>query len=56
MKWVEKDLQMVAEAAHDANINMPLSVTTKEIYNAALQAGFGELDFAAIYSYLNKER
>ena len=55
LQWMVKDLEMVTEAANDTNVNMPLSAATKDLYHSALQAGLGELDFAAIYSFLNRD-
>lgn len=53
LKWMRKDLHMVATAAYDAEVAMPLAALTGELYQQAVAAGFGDLDFSAIYRQLN---
>lgn len=52
LQWMQKDMQMVAEAAYAVGTAMPLANVTKEIYRLAMQQGLGEADFSAIYAYL----
>ena len=49
LKWMHKDMQMVATAAYDTNTPMPLANLTKELYQAAIKRGHGDEDFSAIY-------
>ncbi len=52
LQWMQKDLQMAAVAAFDAGAALPLGNAAKEVYRLAMQSGFAEHDFAAIYSFL----
>ncbi|MEM8862217.1 MAG: NAD(P)-dependent oxidoreductase [Chloroflexota bacterium] len=52
LRWMQKDVQMAAVSAYETGISMPIANVTKEIYQMATQAGFGDQDFSAIYSFL----
>lgn len=54
LQWMRKDLQMAALAAYETAVPMPLAQSTKELYTQAMNAGLGELDFAAIYRFLQE--
>lgn len=49
LKWTQKDMQMVATAAYDVGVPMPLANLTKELYQTAVKRGHGDEDFSAIY-------
>ncbi len=49
LKWMQKDMQMVATAAYDVGVPMPLANLTKELYQGAVKRGHGDKDFSAIY-------
>ena len=49
LKWMQKDMQMVATAAYDIGVAMPLANLTKEVYQGAVKRGHGDEDFSAIY-------
>lgn len=51
LRWMQKDLQMVAIAGYETKVSLPLANITKEIYQQAIQQGFGQQDFAAIYDF-----
>ncbi len=53
LKWMNKDLALVANAAYENNVAMPLANNAKEIYRLAQLHGHGEHDFAAIFQYLS---
>ncbi|MEM7334978.1 MAG: NAD(P)-dependent oxidoreductase, partial [Chloroflexota bacterium] len=53
LKWMHKDLQMVALAAYENDVPMPLAHATKELYAQAIKSGHGDQDLAAIYEYLS---
>lgn len=53
LRWMHKDLQMFLEAAGDTNVTVPLATATKDVYQAAIQDGLGEVDFSAIYRFYN---
>ena len=52
LQWMQKDLHMVAIAANEAGVAIPVTSNVKEIYRLAMQQGLGEKDFSAIYSFL----
>ncbi len=49
LEWMHKDLHMVALAAYEAGVAMPLSDASKALYQKALQRGLGRQDFTAVY-------
>ena len=55
LKWMQKDMQMVATAAYDAGVPMPLANLTKELYQAAVRRGHGDEDFSAIYEDMKED-
>ena len=52
LQWMHKDLHMAALAAYTAQVGIPLTQITKEIYQGAIQAGFGAADFSALYKHV----
>lgn len=50
--WLQKDLQMANQSAYELGVPMPVNSAAKEAYLLAVQNGFGELDFSAIYRFL----
>lgn len=52
LRWMQKDMQMVAETAFSTGVAMPTANIAKEIYQLATQYGFGDEDFSAIYAFL----
>ena len=54
LKWMQKDLQMVAIAGYQTKIPLPLTNLTKEIYQQAIQQGLAERDFTAIYNFMSQ--
>ena len=55
LRWLQKDLEMVAQTAYEQGVAMPIGNAAKEIYQLAVRRGLGDLDFSAIYAFL-KER
>ena len=56
LQWMQKDMQMVATAAYESGVPMPLANLTKELYQLAIQAGWGEEDFSAVYQFMQGGR
>ena len=54
LRWMQKDLQMTAVTAYEAGVPMPLGNIAKEMYQQAIQNGWGDSDFSAIYEFLNQ--
>ncbi|MGB7337250.1 MAG: NAD(P)-dependent oxidoreductase [Phototrophicaceae bacterium] len=52
LRWMQKDMQMVAETAFSTGVSMPTANITKEVYQLASQYGFGDDDFSAIYAFI----
>ena len=55
LKWMNKDLALVCDAAYENDVAMPLANSTKEIYRLAKLHGHAEHDFAAVYQYLSAQ-
>ncbi|WP_092219809.1 NAD(P)-dependent oxidoreductase [Desulforhopalus singaporensis] len=53
LRWMRKDLQLVAKTAYEQNVSLPATNVIKEIYGLAQRSGLGDSDFAAIYQYLS---
>ncbi len=54
LRWMHKDLQMVATAAYESGVAMPLASVAKEVYQLAVQRGLGEGDFAGVAAFYGK--
>ncbi len=49
---MEKDIDLVLDAAHDAGVALPLANEMKVHLRAAIEAGYGDDDFIALFLYL----
>lgn len=54
LKWMEKDLHLAAVTAHEEEVAIPAGAVTKETFALAARKGLGELDFSAIYRFINE--
>ena len=54
LKWMQKDLQMAAEAAYDTGAALPVANSAKELYQFAVQHNLGDHDFSAIYEFMKQ--
>lgn len=54
LQWMHKDLHMAAIAAYETAVPTPIMQSAKELYAQAMQAGYGEQDFAAVYQFVNQ--
>lgn len=54
LRWMQKDLQMASETAYEVGVAAPVANAAKELYRLAIQKGLGQLDFSAIYSFLQE--
>jgi 3-hydroxyisobutyrate dehydrogenase/glyoxylate/succinic semialdehyde reductase len=52
LRWIQKDLQMATVAAYETGSVMPLANAAKEIYRLADQKGLGDLDYSAVFKFL----
>ena len=56
LKWMNKDLALVADAAYENEVAMPLANSAKELYRLAQLHGYADSDFASIFHYLDKKK
>ena len=54
LKNLKKDLDTITAAAKDFGAILPIAERANEIYNDALDAGFGEIDYTGILAYIKK--
>jgi len=54
LKNLKKDLDTITAAAKDFGAILPITERANEIYNDALDAGFGEIDYTGILAYIKK--
>jgi 3-hydroxyisobutyrate dehydrogenase-like beta-hydroxyacid dehydrogenase len=52
LKLMHKDLELAMEAAYAQNLAMPATAAVKEVYGAAKAQGKGDLDYAAVITFL----
>ena len=52
LKWMHKDLALAMDAAYAQGVPMPTAAAVKEVYAAARAQGKGDLDYAAVITYL----
>jgi len=52
LRWMRKDLHLVAQTAYENGVALPVLNAVKEIYALAEKHGLGKEDFAAIYRFL----
>ncbi len=48
----EKDFDLVLEAARSAGVRLPLAAEVKTLLRSAIEAGYGDDDFMALFPYL----
>ncbi len=56
LRWMHKDMQLIAETAYEAGVAMPAANVVKEIYSLAVRKGLGEQDFSAVYKLLSEKK
>ena len=54
LKLMHKDLELAMEAAYAQNVPMPAAAAVKEVYGAAKAKGKGDLDYAAVITFLEE--
>jgi 3-hydroxyisobutyrate dehydrogenase-like beta-hydroxyacid dehydrogenase len=52
LKWMHKDVTLAMEAAFAQGVPMPAAAAVKEVYGAARAQGKGDLDYAAVVTFL----
>ncbi|HEU5264257.1 MAG TPA: NAD-binding protein, partial [Gaiellaceae bacterium] len=51
---MEKDVDLILDAAAEAGIELPLATAMKQLVRAAVDDGYGDHDFLALYLKLRK--
>jgi len=51
---LKKDLTTINEAAKSFGVTLPMSTRAEEIYQKAIENGFGDLDYTGILAYLKQ--
>jgi len=51
---LKKDLNTINEAAKSFGVTLPMSIRAEEIYQKAVENGFGDLDYTGILAYLKQ--
>jgi 3-hydroxyisobutyrate dehydrogenase-like beta-hydroxyacid dehydrogenase len=54
LKLMHKDLELAAEAGYAQNVPLPTLAAVKEVFGAAKAQGKGDLDFAAVVTFLEE--
>ena len=55
LRWMLKDLQLDQKTAGEFNIDLPITKSASDVYTEAVKKGFGDLDFSAVYKYVNEK-
>jgi 3-hydroxyisobutyrate dehydrogenase-like beta-hydroxyacid dehydrogenase len=54
-RLMEKDLDLVLDAAQAAGVRLPLAVEVKTLVRSAIDAGYGDDDFMALFPHLQSQ-
>ena len=54
LKNLKKDLDTINNSAEEFGLKLPMSTKAAEIYQSAVDDGFGDLDYTGILAYLKK--
>jgi len=54
LKWMHKDVTLAMEAAFAQGVPMPVAAAVKEVYASARAQGKGDLDYAAVVTFLEE--
>lgn len=55
LQWMQKDLGLATATAQELGISLPATAAGQQAFAQAVDAGWGEHDFSAIYHFLNQE-
>ena len=51
---LKKDINTISETSKSFGVNLPMAEKAKEIYDNAVNEGFGNLDYTGILAYIKK--
>ena len=52
LKWMLKDCYLASVTGNENNLQLDLTNTVKEIYQQAVNSGYGDKDFSSVYQFL----
>jgi 3-hydroxyisobutyrate dehydrogenase-like beta-hydroxyacid dehydrogenase len=52
LKYMQKDFDLIMEAAHDLRTPLFASAVAHQVYTAANVAGYGDLDYSSVVKFL----
>ena len=55
LQWMHKDLNLFTTTAYETGVSSMMASIARELFSQAIQAGYGEKDFSAIYAHMNKQ-
>lgn len=56
LKMMQKDLEEIDRTAKEFGANMPMSKLANQLYEKAIKAGFGDIDYTGILAYLESSK
>jgi len=56
LRMMQKDLDEIDHTAKEFGANMPMSKLANQLYQKAIKAGFGDIDYTGILAYLEKSK
>jgi len=56
LKMMQKDLDEIDHTAKEFGANMPMSKLANQLYQKAIKAGFGDIDYTGILAYLESSK
>ena len=54
LRNLKKDLATINDAAKSYGLKLPMASQALEVYNTAVEEGFGDIDYTAILSFLKE--
>ena len=51
LKYMQKDFDLIMEAAHELKTPLFTNTVTHQVYTAANVAGYGDLDYASVIKF-----
>lgn len=54
LKMMQKDLEIISQAAEKFNLSLPMASLANKVYKDAVNSGLGELDYTGILAFVNK--
>ena len=54
LRNLKKDLDTINDAAKSYGLKLPMASQALDIYNKAVEKGFGDIDYTGILSYLKE--